>query len=63
MLDSRAKRGRLIVNDPSLIDGSGVLVEFLIAFVEHAPFENVILPPRDTVRARISEWSATLPFS
>jgi len=44
-----------MVNDPSLIDGSGVLLVFLIAFVEHAPFENVTLPPSDTVCARISE--------
>ena len=44
-----------MVNDPSLIDGSEVLLEFLIALVEHAPFENVTLPPRDTVCARIAE--------
>ena len=44
-----------MVNDPSFIDGSEDLLEFLIALVEHAPFENVTFPPRDIVCARISE--------
>ena len=40
---------------PNFIDGSEVLLEFLIALVEHIPFENVILPPSDTVCASVCE--------
>ena len=46
LFDSNARRGRLIVSEPSLIDVPICFSSaFNIALVEQAPFENIIFPP------------------
>ena len=63
LFDSNARRGRLIVTEPNVIEVVEVFSSILIPVVEHTPFENMTLPPMEITSDNIFDTLEMIPLS
>ena len=64
LFDSNARRGRLIVKEPSLIEVPICFSSaFSIALVERVPFEKITFPPLEIIVESALDTSVIFPIS